>query len=304
MAVVSLTLRLIDSSFVGKERKIMISQANHGILMLLVLCVLVPKCEIGENKVFAAEVGQEAHHPIGVSRYHVVGDWTDVPLFKYEVTNGEEVFVWEDGRIAWRDTGKRNPSFFKSKIPQDVIAKALDDLVECYNRPTPLKRKSSTNLAIPLMSAPSVRCMVFSTRLHKTDSWQLPIFEKYKQDEPRIVSSNLPNALDSFSERTMADRNFNRNLKASILYFYRDLEKYPGGRTSDMLYCPNDVRDYTAMFIADATFLVLFEKTIKGLIPDDINLESKPETRSWKRITIQSTTNENGERVFVYDVGI
>jgi len=92
----------------------------------------------------------------------------------------------------------------------------------------------------------------------------------------------------------------NKNIKEAILRHYG--RKYQEGNSSVVRYSPDEVRDYTAMFIADATYFVLFESIMRNLTPNDPDLESKLVSRSWRNISIKSTTEENRKRVFVYEI--
>jgi hypothetical protein len=230
-----------------------------------------------------------------------VDDWEDTPIFLYLGGPDSIINVWEDGRIAWNDV-KKPGYYFKSTISQDRVAEALDKLIECHSVQTPLERRVRTFYDVPLVSSHTVLGVVLSTRHYKSDLWAAGILSKYKDNKLRFISSDPSSALDVFDRlpaKTNAEREWNKRIKSSILYSVRDRKKY-ADLFSDKEYSPEDVRDYSAMFIAEATYFVLFEKLVKDLIPNDPSLPSKRGTLTMKEIEIKSRPNENGERVFVY----
>ena len=242
-------------------------------------------------------VEQEARLSSGVC-YHI-DDWTDIPIFYYSNAH-DEIFVWGDGRIAWKDTKKLGQHhYFKSAVPEDAVAKVLGELIKCYSSTSP-KRNHSTDCQLFLVRESGVDGAVFSSKFHKKDSWSRIILGAYKQNEAAITSSDISVALNHFSARTDFERGLNKNIKFSILCAYRDREKYRSPHSVDE-FSPDDVRDYTAMFIADATYFVLFEKLIKDLVPNEPNLESKPAVRSFIKIHVKQNTDEKGNHTFVYE---
>lgn len=206
--------------------------------------------------------------------YCYIDDWTDVPVFMlYGLPRSkqEEILVWKDGRIAWKDISKQNGSYFyKTKICDQRISDAVEFLFSKCKQEDVGGRKSETSLnALNILGHGSK--IIGETRhdqFYKSDSWCIALFTAYEEERANFQTTASDELVAAFKR---LERNIGvsvKRLMSHYNYVYASEKKPPP-------YSEQEVLEYAMRFKADAEYFFQFMDTVKSLVPNNEGLTSR-----------------------------
>ena len=221
----------------------------------------------------------DATKKIGQIYFTSIDGWADVPVFYANPGfknrgswDYDEIIVWEDGRIAWRDERcKSGLMFCKSHISCESIVNLIEKLSSMQKNNEFCSNK--VFYAMTLTSAVPSRGYVLSEHFFKEDSWSTMLGPYINnranfQTTEKVELLDLINRIDdehnyfncnpcrfSGSLRNVQSRNdASRRLKGNSPF--SDDEKY----------------NYALRYRAEAEFFCCFMELLQNLIPDDSSI--------------------------------
>lgn len=245
---------------------------------------------------------------IGSAWYISIDEWNDIPIFfltlpSIHAKGFEEIIVWEDGRIAWRDLKKESAlMYYKSHIDPQNIRATIEKLIDLQKTKTRFNRTNKTFHSMYLVSAAPDVGMTLSTSFFKNDFWS-GMFQQYTKHRDEFQTNKKEKLVNLINLIDEEYNYFNCNpcrFSISLRGVYHKQAAQLVDRKS--AFSDDEKYGYALEYRAEAEYFYQFKELVFGLIPEDKDLSSQVSmTKIFHvEVYVDINSNESGRKTYIY----